>query len=185
MAWFFLLVVKAAQTASVNYMRKVFLFIAAAGLMASCNNSSQSTAQQEQLDSMKNAMAKQQTIDSMNSVNATQPAGATNVAQPVSSGAYTRHESHIQRSEGGGTTTTTTETSSSNVNAGAAPRKRKGMSPVATGAIIGAGAGAITGALVDKNKGAGALIGGVLGAGAGAGTGAIIKKEDKKKDAQQ
>ncbi|HEU0065132.1 MAG TPA: YMGG-like glycine zipper-containing protein, partial [Flavisolibacter sp.] len=41
-------------------------------------------------------------------------------------------------------------------------------SPKAKNAVIGAGAGAVIGALVDKkNRGAGALIGGALGGGVG------------------
>lgn len=57
-------------------------------------------------------------------------------------------------------------------------KKRKGMSNTAKGALIGAGVGAATGAVVSKKKGAGAVIGGLAGAAVGAGTGAII--DDKK-----
>ena len=46
------------------------------------------------------------------------------------------------------------------------PRK-KGWSHAAKGAAIGAGAGAITGVLVDKKDARGAIIGGVIGAGTG------------------
>lgn len=54
------------------------------------------------------------------------------------------------------------------------------------GALIGAGAGALTGALVTKkNRGVGALIGGVAGAGAGFGVGKIIENKQKKKQEQQ
>ncbi len=52
--------------------------------------------------------------------------------------------------------------------------KRKGWSGAAKGAVIGAGVGAITGAVVSKKKGTGAIIGGLAGAGVGAGTGAIL-----------
>lgn len=59
--------------------------------------------------------------------------------------------------------------------------ERKKMSGAAKGALIGAGAGAITGAVVDKKKpGRGAVIGGLAGAGVGAGTGAIIDGKKKK-----
>jgi hypothetical protein len=60
----------------------------------------------------------------------------------------------------------------------AAPKK-KGWSNAAKGAVIGAGVGAATGAIVSKKKGTGAIIGGLAGAGVGAGTGAII---DSKKN---
>ncbi len=67
----------------------------------------------------------------------------------------------------GTTTTTTTE--------------RKGWSGAAKGAVIGAGAGAIGGALIDKkHSGRGAIIGGLAGAGLGAGTGAILDSKKKK-----
>lgn len=54
------------------------------------------------------------------------------------------------------TTTTTTVT-----------KKKKGWSSAALGTVIGAGAGGLGGALIDKKKGRGAVIGGVAGAGAG------------------
>lgn len=60
----------------------------------------------------------------------------------------------------------------------AAPQRKK-WSGAAKGAVIGAGVGAVTGAIVSKKKGEGAIIGGLAGAGVGAGTGAII--DDKKK----
>lgn len=47
-----------------------------------------------------------------------------------------------------------------------APAK-KGWSQAAKGAVIGAGAGALGGVIVDKKDGRGALIGGVVGAGTG------------------
>jgi len=48
----------------------------------------------------------------------------------------------------------------------AAPAK-KGWSDAAKGTVIGAGAGAIAGALIDKNHAQGALIGGLVGGGTG------------------
>lgn len=60
--------------------------------------------------------------------------------------------------------------------------QRKGWSGAAKGAVIGAGVGAVTGAVIDKDKpGRGAVIGGLAGGGVGAGTGAIIDSEKKKK----
>ncbi|QNK61200.1 glycine zipper 2TM domain-containing protein [Pedobacter sp. PAMC26386] len=46
-------------------------------------------------------------------------------------------------------------------------KKKKGWSSAALGTVIGAGAGGLGGALIDKKKGRGALIGGVAGAGGG------------------
>ncbi len=61
-------------------------------------------------------------------------------------------------------------------------KKKKGMSTPVKGALIGAGVGAATGAVVAKNhRVKGAVIGAVVGAGAGAGTGVIIDKRKEKK----
>lgn len=57
--------------------------------------------------------------------------------------------------------------------------KRKGWSNTAKGAVIGAGVGAATGAIISDKKGEGAIIGGLAGAGVGAGTGAIIDENKK------
>jgi hypothetical protein len=57
--------------------------------------------------------------------------------------------------------------------------KKKGWSGTAKGAVIGAGVGAATGAIISKKKGQGAIIGGLAGAGVGAGTGAIIDGSKK------
>lgn len=61
-----------------------------------------------------------------------------------------------------------------------ATQPRKKWSGAAKGAVIGAGVGAVTGAVVSKKKGEGAIIGGLAGAGVGAGTGAIIDDSKKK-----
>ncbi len=62
-------------------------------------------------------------------------------------------------------------------------QQRKGWSGAAKGAVIGAGVGAISGAVIDKKKPAqGAIIGGLAGAGLGAGTGAVIDDSKKKKE---
>lgn len=44
---------------------------------------------------------------------------------------------------------------------------KKGWSKKKKGAVIGAGVGAATGAIVSKKKGKGAIVGGAVGAGAG------------------
>lgn len=57
------------------------------------------------------------------------------------------------------------------------PAKKKGWSAAAKGAVIGAGAGAVTGILIDKKDGRGAAIGGAVGAG----TGYLIGRDKDKK----
>jgi hypothetical protein len=57
---------------------------------------------------------------------------------------------------------------SSNAQKKVVYKQKKGWSPQAKNAAIGAGAGAILGAVIDKkHRGTGAVIGGVAGAGAG------------------
>ena len=58
------------------------------------------------------------------------------------------------------------------------PAKKKGWSKAAKGTVIGAGSGALVGAVVSKKKGTGAVVGGAIGAG----TGYIIGRADDKKD---
>lgn len=62
-------------------------------------------------------------------------------------------------------------------NEAAAPAKKKGWSQAAKGAVIGAGAGALGGVLIDKKDGRGAIIGGVVGAG----TGYLIGRDQDRK----
>jgi hypothetical protein len=59
----------------------------------------------------------------------------------------------------------------------AQPARKKGWSKAAKGTAIGAGSGALVGALVSKKKGKGAIIGAAVGAGAGY---IIGRKKDKK-----
>ena len=58
------------------------------------------------------------------------------------------------------------------------PAKKKGWSKAAKGTVIGAGSGAVLGAIISKNKGKGAIIGGVLGAGGGYVLGRVLDKKD-------
>ena len=61
------------------------------------------------------------------------------------------------------------------------PEKKKGWSNTAKGAVIGAGVGAIGGAVINKNNRVkGAVIGGVIGAVAGVGTGIILDRKKKR-----
>lgn len=55
--------------------------------------------------------------------------------------------------------------------------KKQGWSDAAKGAVIGAAAGAVGGAIIDKKKGRGAIIGGVVGGG----TGYVIGRQQDKK----
>ena len=66
------------------------------------------------------------------------------------------------------------------------PEKKKGWSNTAKGAVIGAGVGAIGGAVINKNNRVkGAVIGGVIGAVAGVGTGIILDRKKKRENELQ
>lgn len=141
--------------------RLIALAVIAIGL-ASCKDfeaQEKQQAQQRTLDSMKLEMERQKlqadrqrTIDSMKAVADAQRASQ----RPV----IVNNPTPAQQAEA----------------------RRKGLSSPVTGALIGAGVGAASGALIDKDKaGRGAVIGGVSGAALGAGTGAIIDAEKKKK----
>lgn len=112
-------------------------------------------AKQASIDSMKTAIEQQRVVDSMK----------TELAR------VNEEKEVLQNSKTNVVNTTTTTQAAS---------KKKGWSNAAKGAVIGAGVGAATGAIVSKKKGTGAIIGGLAGAGVGAGTGAII--DSKKND---
>lgn len=143
-------------------MKKLFYISVLALIFTSCRDTAAENAaldQKREIDSMKvvmkeqkEAMEKQKTVDSMNAIIAEKDAAA---AQRVAN-ASARNAAPVT-----------------------AEQKRKGWSGTAKGAVIGAGAGAITGAAVSKKKGQGAIIGGLAGAAVGAGTGAIIDGKKK------
>jgi len=131
--------------------------------------------------------AKQMTVDSMNAVAAKQADAMNDIAEKqktidsMNKIAAKKNDMRSERvSERSNESPRSTTSSSSNTTV---THKRKGLSTTATGALVGAGAGAITGAMVDHKKGEGAIVGGLIGAAAGAGTGAIITSEKKRKAA--
>ena len=152
-------------------MKNIVLILTASVLLLSCKHSANEAGVTENpkkvtIDSMnvvieqqKADLAKQKSIDSMqNIVNNQRPRQV-----------IIHHDAPVAQ-----TATTTTTTT--------APKK-KGWSNTAKGAVIGAGAGAIGGAIINhKDRGTGALIGGLAGAGLGAGAGAIMDAEKKKKE---
>ena len=117
--------------------------------------------------------AKQYTIDSLHAVQAADLA-KQHVIDSMQQVAATNEMQLVSQEKSATTVSSSGET----------VKKKKGMSATATGAIIGAGTGAITGAIVSKKKGEGAIVGGLIGAAAGAGTGAIIDANKKKRAKQ-
>jgi hypothetical protein len=139
-----------------------FLYILFAALsIVSCQNQEKmdmKKAKQASIDSMKVEIEKQRVIDSMK----------TEMAKIKEEQKAESQKVVVVHQPANGTATTTA--------------KKKGWSSTAKGAVIGAGVGAATGAIISKKKGEGAIVGGLAGAGVGAGTGAIIDGSKKKKE---
>lgn len=157
-------------------MKLILTALIAVVALTGCGNNEAELAKlqhQRSIDSMNLVMeqqqleiARQKSMDSMAAVVAAKEAAARSNRSYRSSGSTQYVQSNSGRAE---STPTATE------------QKRKGWSGAAKGAVIGAGVGAVSGAMIDEKKGRGAIIGGVAGAGIGAGTGAIIDGAKKKK----
>lgn len=162
-------------------MKKIIAVSIIAIAFAACGGQNQQElAQQRERDSLANlveqnivAQEQQRALDSMSEVVAAKDAEVAN-ANAKSSTRQNR------------TTSVTNNYTTGNAakQQPATTTKRKGWSSTATGAAIGAGVGAVSGAMIDDKKGRGAVIGGVSGAAVGAGTGAIIDANRKKKEQQ-
>ncbi|RTZ04528.1 glycine zipper family protein [Flavobacterium sp. GSP6] len=130
-------------------MKALYFILIAAGIV-SCQNQGKmdiQKAKQATVDSMKVEIEKQRVIDSMQ----------VEMVKIQEAKVETQKEVVVVDQQTAGTTT-----------------KNKGWSGAAKGAVIGAGVGAATGAIISKKKGQGAIIGGLAGAGVGVGTGAIL-----------
>ena len=138
---------------------------------------------QYSLDSIKFEMAKQGIIDSMTEVARVEREAA--LEEQAAAYAATRTVRSTTRSTGRSAGTSSASSYSNNSYAGSASQpvytapEKRGWSAKAKGAVIGAGTGAVTGAVINKrDRAKGAIIGGVLGAGAGTGVGAIIDRKN-------
>ena len=134
---------------------KIVYFFLLSIVVISCQNQGKmdvQAAKKATVDSMNVVIEKQRVIDSMKQ----------EMVKIEEAKVETKKEVIVvnQQSPSSATTSTTT--------------KKKGWSNTAKGAVIGAGVGAATGAIISKKKVQGAIIGGVAGAGVGAGTGAIL-----------
>ncbi len=146
------------KSKTVVFKKLVFLF-ASALLVVSCKPNANEAGVIED--------NKQATIDSMNTVMEKQKIELAKQKSIDSMQAIVSQQRNAKQNVVYHNTTTT--------------EKRKGWSGAAKGAVIGAGVGAISGAVIDKKKPAqGAVIGGLAGAGLGAGAGAILDSQKKK-----
>lgn len=134
---------------------KIVYFFLLSIVVISCQNQGKmdvQAAKKATVDSMNVVIEKQRVIDSMKQ----------EMVKIEEAKIETKKEVIVVNQQSPSSTTTSTVT------------KKKGWSNTAKGAVIGAGVGAATGAIISKKKVQGAIIGGVAGAGVGAGTGAIL-----------
>jgi len=151
-------------------MKAVISMLCAASVMVACNTQSDKQeallkSQQKTIDSMRVAMEKQAIIDSMNALQAQRQEAQK--WEEIEKNEATNHTQAV-----------------ASAPAPSTARAKKKWSHTAKGAVVGAGTGAITGALINKKRVEGALIGTVIGAGVGAGTGAIVDQSVKKRRQQ-
>lgn len=159
-------------------MKSLVVIIAATALLLACNGSANQQAaaekaRQQTIDSLNLVLSKQKAVDSMQRINdSLQLAKAKTVEKNTRSGVHSTNAREAGTGSGSGEMSTTSSQAA----------KKKGWSHTAKGAVVGAGTGAITGAIINKDHpGQGAIIGTVIGAGVGAGTGLIVDKSVKKK----
>lgn len=166
------------------------MIISAACLMMACGDNSKKEIQNAKtmaIDSMKMESkiteAKQEVIDSMNLEAKIESAKQfTRDSLKDSKKPIYYAEKSVSKSNPERYVSSTPEVVTSPPVVTAPVRKKRKISRPVEGALIGAGVGAISGAIINKSdRGKGAIIGGVIGAGVGAGTGVIIDNKQKKK----
>jgi hypothetical protein len=157
-------------------MKKILMILVIAGSLAACNNNKPVVTTDARADSLQLELTKRHIIDSINTENAAKSSDGTAVTNTSKTVEHTTVVHQHDNAYSG---------KAPAVNTPVAEKKKKGWSATAKGAVIGAGVGGITGAMVDKKKGEGAIVGGLLGAGTGAGVGAIIDKSKKNKESKQ
>ena len=184
-------------------MKRITIILAASTLMFACNETSkknsEDVAQVQNIEKVKKMTidsmrmqekmkdSKQAVVDSMTNVAKIKELKMFTLdslkASKRETQVVTKHTHRIVKKDNdvvaykdnSETTTTSTPTK--------VYKKKRRISRTAEGALIGAGVGAISGAIISKdNRGKGAIIGGVIGAGVGAGTGAILDKKAKKNE---
>lgn len=141
-------------------MKPIFSILIATGLLSACTNHAKEEAliKQQAIVAVRDSIK----LDSFKRVEAQKKEDARVAAQ-----VKVEKEAALKAQKRTLLLSERSEAASANSAATATPAKKKGWSSAAKGAVIGAGAGALGGVLVDKNNARGAIIGGVAGAGAG------------------
>jgi hypothetical protein len=142
-------------------MKKMLIVFAVAAVAVSCKSK---TA--ESLDTQKEIVVANPAYNNSYLTDQGDMGKATSVSKDLPKD-YGTTNSSTTRSNVNNNATTTRNTSTATTTTTKTTTKKKGWSNRAKGTVIGAGSGAIIGAIVSKKKGAGAIIGGLIGAGAG------------------
>lgn len=148
-------------------MKKLAIVFAVAATLAACNN-------QAEINAAAKAQAQRELRDSLK-LDSFQRAEAKHIEEQKINALAQQKANNIAASRASSNRTYVKGVSETYTYP--QEQKKKGWSQAAKGAAIGAGAGAVTGILVDKKDGRGAIIGGVVGAGTGY---AIGRSQDKK-----
>ncbi len=143
-------------------MKKLLILVTIAAGLAACNSNAKT-----------NALTYQTTQKYKDSIRL----DSFQRAEAVSKEIDRREEEALVESKTGQASNRTTTQHVVHHNSSSVAPAKKGWSSAAKGAAIGAGAGAVTGILIDKKDGRGAVTGRVLGAG----TGYVIGRDKDKK----
>ena len=173
-----------------NFMKKIFMIVAAASIFAACKNKVNSNLQADKNMVMVDTTGLYKSNASTDVGNENTPVNAhrsntnnagSNTAHRSAGNTSTNTNNNGTGAGSGGTTNSGGSTNSGgtagNANSETAAAKDKRISDAAKGAAIGAGTGAVVGVIVSKDNAKGAIIGGIIGAGAGY---AIGRSRDKK-----
>ena len=174
-------------------MKRIILIPVLALIMASCNkdkadalsaNSNMNAtveAMRVQLEQQKMELAKQHTIDSMQMIAELRlPMDFAAAPAPLARKAAYRRAPKRHNGASAVAQNAPAPVATQPIVQTAPVQKKKGWSNTAKGAVIGAGVGAIGGAIINKdNRAKGAVIGGLIGAAAGAGTGILIDRKER------
>lgn len=153
-------------------MKKIITIFTFAAIFAACNNSSDKMNAQATRDSIKKAITDSLRLDSFQRAEAKAKEKAR-----IDSLAAVKAKASVARSSYASSSGSSARPMVQSDYYEQSQPQKKGWSAAAKGAAIGAGAGAVTGLIVDKKNARGAIIGGVLGAG----TGYIIGRQKDKK----
>ncbi len=188
-------------------MKQLLLLLTIITVLAACKNNSEPIEKTGEVQLLPSVAAySNDTNSDTSSIQAPKPTAAKTDNRPVKVIYVTKETVHVvkepavpvvqdpvpvatplpgENKEPENTGVTTSQQSAGEINTGETgtttpqPEKKKGWSNAAKGAVIGAGAGAVGGAIISKKKGLGAVVGGVVGAAGGY----IIGKNIDKKNA--